>query len=458
VPAADPPAAEPIVAEPAVPRGSLAYALLGAAALIAAVEQGESLATAQPRLAQRWQPAAADRGAIQAITFHALRWLGTARALRQTLVPRPPKPPLLRAMLDTALALAWPDDAAPYAPHVLVDQTVRALRSQADMRHAAGLANAVLRRLLREREALRGAPALRTLEAQWNFPHWWVARLQAAYPQDWQAILRAGNARAPMTLRVNARKTTREAALAALQAQGIGAALVGRSGLVLERPVPVERLPGFAEGACSVQDWGAQLAAELLDVRDRQRVLDACAAPGGKTGHILELADVELLALDSDAARLARVAQNLQRLQLAAQLCAADAAQPASWWDGRPFDRILLDAPCSASGVVRRHPDIRWLRRDGDIATLAAQQARLLDALWPLLAPGGRLVYCTCSVFPDEGERQTTAFAARTPAARRVPLNLGQNVERLQRSGQLLPDDGAAFPHDGFYYAIFERI
>ncbi|MDE2048936.1 MAG: 16S rRNA (cytosine(967)-C(5))-methyltransferase RsmB [Betaproteobacteria bacterium] len=438
-------------------RGSLAYALLGAAELVAGVAQGESLATRQPRLAQAWALASNDRGAIQALSFHTLRGWGRARALRRALVPKPPKPALLQALLDVALAHTAPAERPSYAPHTLADQAVRAARAHPALRHAAGLVNAVLRRYFREPPAW-AAQVLQGDEAQWNHPPWWVARLRAAYPDAWQAVLAAGDRPAPMCLRVNRRRITPAAYVQQLVAAGHSAHVCGELGVIVEQPVPVERLPGFAQGDVSVQDWGAQWAAELLGARDGERVLDACAAPGGKAAHVLERADVQLLALDQDAGRLARVHDTLQRLGLQARLVVGDAGAPAQWWDGRAFDRILLDAPCSASGVERRHPDIRWLRRDADIDALAAQQRRLLDAVWPLLRkPGGRLVYCTCSVFPQEGALQTTAFLARTPDAVRVPLNLGHNVQSGSHDGQFLPVGTAALPHDGFYYAIFER-
>jgi 16S rRNA (cytosine967-C5)-methyltransferase len=221
---------------------------------------------------------------------------------------------------------------------------------------------------------------------------------------------------------------------------------VGEAALLLERPVPVERLPGFSEGEVSVQDAGAQRAAELLDLSSGQRVLDACAAPGGKSAHILERAEVALTALDIDAARCGRIEQNLQRLSLGATVRTADCTLPGAWWDGVPFDRILADVPCSASGVARRHPDLKWLRRAGDPAAFAARQAAILDALWQLLAPGGKLLYVTCSVFPQENQELVQAFVARTERARALPLAHGER-------SQWLP----APQHDGFYYALIQK-
>ena len=265
-----------------------------------------------------------------------------------------------------------------------------------------------------------------------------------AYPQHWQAILQAANLPAPLTLRVNRRRASREQVLAAFQDAGLAAEPVGAAGLVVATPRPVVQLPGFAEGWWSVQDAGAQRAAELLAPADGMRVLDACAAPG-KTAHLLELADIDLLALDADAGRLERVGQNLDRLGLGGdrvRLQAADAADLDAWWDGKPFDAVLADVPCTASGIVRRHPDIRWLRRENDLRRTAALQTRILDALWRTVAPGGRLLYVTCSVFPIEGTRQALEFLQRHPEAR-----------RLDAPGQLLPvavDATPAEQQDGF--------
>ncbi|HET7773074.1 MAG TPA: SAM-dependent methyltransferase, partial [Burkholderiaceae bacterium] len=265
-------------------------------------------------------------------------------------------------------------------------------------------------------------------------------------PADWLAIIQGNNTPGPMTLRVNVRRISRAALSERWSAAGIASRPVGEVGLVLERARPVATLPGFDEGLCSVQDEAAQRAAFMLDVQDGMRVLDACAAPGGKTGHILERADCEVLALDADAGRMTLVRQNLDRLGLSAVLQTANAADLQAWWDGRPFDRVLLDAPCSASGIVRRQPDIRWLRRPTDIARLAAEQRCLLDQLWTTLAPGGRLVFATCSVWHEEGRDQIDAFLQRTPAAK----CLGEPL-------QLLPLSGDADNHDGFFYAILQK-
>jgi 16S rRNA (cytosine967-C5)-methyltransferase len=295
--------------------------------------------------------------------------------------------------------------------------------------------------------------------ARWSYPAWWITRLRADHPRSWQAILAGGNARPPLTLRVNARCTTREALLARFADAGINARAVDPDGVELAVPTAVTALPGYADGAFSVQDSGAQWAAHLLDARDGMRVLDACAAPGGKTTHILERADVELLALDRDAARLARVQENIARLGLAGprvSVRAGDARTPAAWWDGRPFERVLADVPCSASGVVRRHPDGKWLRRAGDIAAFAREQDALLAALWPLVARGGMLLYATCSLFREENGARIEAFMAAHRDALRETLNLPPAVAGAD--GQLLPSgDTALHNQDGFFYALMKQ-
>src|SRR5690606_35653654 len=288
---------------------------------------------------------------------------------------------------------------------------------------AKGLVNAVLRNYLRRREELEGSIAADEV-ARHQHPSWWIARLRAQYPVAWSGVLEAGNAHPPMTLRVNGRRLTRDAYLARLTHAGIEAETVGASGVRLARPCPVHELPGFAEGEVSVQDAAAQHAAPLLALADGQRVLDACAAPGGKTGHLLESAEIDPLALDQNPSRVARIEQNLERLGLRATVQVADAAALDDWWDGQPFDRVLLDAPCTGSGVVRRHPDIKWLRREADIAGFAAQQRRLLEALWRVVAQGGTLLYVTCSVFAEENRLQIADFLARHADARLCPVPL----------------------------------
>ena len=434
--------------------------LQAAAEVVGAVRDGQSATAAMARVEANLRPGA------QALAFQALRQLGRAQALRQLLARRPP-PPQADALLCTALALCWRDAEAPYEVFTLVDQAVEAAKRSSAARAQANFINACLRRFLREREALLAATDADPVAA-WNHPRWWIERLQRDYPQHWRQILQANNAQAPMTLRVNARKATAAQQLVALQQAGIAAERVGEYGLVLQRPLPVHAIPGFDEGVLSVQDAAAQLAAPLLlqglqasrhasgdPLASPWRILDACAAPGGKTAHLLELADAEVTALDIDPARCERIHDTLARLGLQARVIAGDAGQPSQWWDGRPFDAILLDAPCTASGIVRRHPDVRWLRRESDVAQLAALQARLLTVLWPLLRPGGCLLYCTCSVFRAEGEAQAQTF-------------LVHNTDAVLRSapGHLLPrsgvkdnalQDNLEGDHDGFYYALLEK-
>jgi 16S rRNA (cytosine967-C5)-methyltransferase len=321
---------------------------------------------------------------------------------------------------------------------------------------AAGLVNGVLRQVQRELQAGTNLIANIPPGERYAQPDWLLAQIQAAWPQDWSAMLEALQQRAPMTLRLNLRRQNLADYLVTLQAAGMaGAAVAAVPGaVVLQQPTVVEQIPGFATGVVSVQDAGAQLAAQLLDVQPGQRILDACAAPGGKTGHILELTDVvDLVAVDQQADRLVRVTENLQRLQLAAQCEALDASQPPAAWREQPFDRILLDVPCSATGVMRRHPDIRLLRWADDIPALVQRQAALLRAMWPCLQVGGKLLYATCSVLPAENQDQIAAFVQQQPDAQLVPLNL--DCGRACVAGwQIFPGEQAM---DGFYYALLTK-
>lgn len=426
--------------------------LLQAADAVQGVREGRSLTDLLAKVPADLRPG------TQALAFTALRRLGSAEATRQQLAPKAP-PPRVDSLLLVALALLWPDPDQPpaYTDHTLVDQAVNAAKQRAPA--SANFINAVLRRFLRERVALV-ASAERSPQGAFNHPAWWVEKLKADWPAQWQAMLAANNRPPPMTLRVHAGRAEAAAYVERLASLGIAARALGAptpQAVVLDKPVPVSALPGFAEGLVSVQDAAAQLAAPLVvgaGLRPGARVLDACAAPGGKTAHLLELQpDLQLTALDADAQRLTRVQDNLKRLQQHASLKAADARQAASWWDGQPFDAILLDAPCSASGIVRRHPDVRWLRRPGDIAALAQIQAELLDALWPLLAPGGRLVYATCSVFRAEGQAQLDAFLQRQPDAKShaVPGFTGHLLPRADNAADASP------PLDGFFYALITK-
>ena len=505
-------------------RATLATEFAAAAAAIELLARGRRLPEGLELAAERFRLPRASRGPLRDIASTAVRLLGRTRALARQLNRKPPAPPLaalqqvaLAQLLQTeeaavdaeqgppagaaiatapvtasgaaaasapatpageaaASAAAGPPGRDPHRPRhaaVIVDQAVAAARllpsaagtapSPAAAAAAASFINATLRRFLRERNVLLAAIA-DDPEAQWNFPRWWLQELTRDYPRDWQAILLASDQPAPLTLRVNRRRTTVESLKARFEAAGLAGVIAGPLALRLARGTDVTRLPGFEQGLFSVQDAGAQLAVPLLDVADGQRVLDACAAPGGKTAHLLETADCELTALDVDGSRLARVRENLARLGLSADVRQGDARRPADWWDGRPYDRILLDAPCSASGIVRRHPDVRWLRRRSDLATLSATQAELLAALWPLLKPGGKLLYATCSVFRTENDQSIDRFLRTCGDCRRVPLNWhGQPGGASQPVSQLLPrasPSGAAgdtSDHDGFYYALLQK-
>jgi 16S rRNA (cytosine967-C5)-methyltransferase len=425
--------------------------LQAAADVIAAVRDGQSGSAAVEAVASELRPG------VQALVFHVWRNLGRAEALRRLLAKRPP-PSGVDALLCAALALAWTDAGAPYDAFTLVNQCVEAAKRDVGMRAQANFVNACLRRFLREREALVEATDADPV-ARWNHPTWWIQRLKNDQPQDWRALLLAANQQAPMALRVNVLQTTVPDYLVDLADCGIAATAAGAYGITLAKAVPVSQLPGFASGRVSVQDVAAQMAAPLLlnDLPAAQglRVLDGCAAPGGKTGHLLELGAAHVTALDVDASRCERIRQNLARLGLHADVLAGDAARPDLWWDGQHFDAILLDAPCTASGIVRRHPDVRWLRRETDIAQLAALQKKLLHALWPLLAPGGRLLYCTCSLFLAEGSQQVQTFLAHNTDALLLP-SPGHLIPANSGKPDLVPDNRRG-DHDGFFYALLQK-
>ena len=424
---------------------SLSYSLIGAAEAITMVLNGIALPQALAKLFSNSNVEPAHRGAIQDLSYRTMRQVGRVDALISAMTTKAPEPALLYSLLCCALALIVEEDVAlhPYAEFTVVDQAVNAAAAHPDIAHAKNMVNALLRRFLRERHDLL-ATVMKLPTAQWNYPQWWIDACKAAYPKDWQAILTAGNSTPPLTLRVNQRKTSVEAYLAILQENGMPAHAIGPFAIRLEQAVPVAQIPGFMDGLVSVQDAAAQLAAPLLDVQTGMRVLDACAAPGGKTGHLLETADITLTALDSDPKRATKITENLSRLQLNAQLLVGDASK-ADWWDGKQFDRIVADVPCTASGIVRRHPDIRWLRRKADAAQLATLSSRILDNLWSMLMPGGKLLLVTCSVWPQESEAQAAAFAHRHSAT------------RLPAPGQLLPCAATDSDHDGLFYALFQK-
>jgi 16S rRNA (cytosine967-C5)-methyltransferase len=415
------------------------------------VVEGRSLSAVLPPALDAVAPR--DRGLVQELCYGTLRWRGRLEFFLGRLVDKPLKPrdQDLQALLLIGLyQLAF----LSVPPHVAVSETVGAAE-QLKKGWAKGLVNGVLRRFQREAAALN-TTADADEAARLAHPHWLLARLKSAWPGQWEAIAHANNARPPLTLRVNLARLSRDDYLARLQAAGIPARAAPHvlGAVTLETPLPVEQLPGFGEGLVSVQDAAAQLSAELLDPRPGERILDACAAPGGKTGHLLErAAPLELEALDRDGARLDRIRENLSRLGLTARVVEADAGTPASWWDGRPYDRILLDAPCSATGVIRRHPDIKSLRKEADIHELVTEQARLLRALWPLLKPGGMLLYATCSILPEENAHQIRRFLADHADAVEHPIDArwGRPVEAGR---QILPGEDDM---DGFFYACITK-
>jgi 16S rRNA (cytosine967-C5)-methyltransferase len=389
---------------------------------------------------------ARDQPLLAALVLGALRWHYRLEWQARRLLARPlARGQLALAALLRVGLLQLQELRVP--PHAAVSATVDAAALLGE-RRAGGLVNAVLRRFQRERAELERA-ALDEPEARFAHPRWLIEALRADHPGSWQAILDANNAAPPFWLRVNLARTTRAEYLAKLAAAGIAATAAQDvdSAVLVAQPVGVDSLPGFAAGEVSVQDLSAQRAAPLLDLGPGQRVLDACAAPGGKTGHILEAlgGGGEVWAVDRDAERIGRVRENLDRLGFAVELVTADATATGDWWDGRPFDRILIDAPCSATGVIRRHPDIKVLRRPSDVDRAVLLQARLLRALWPLLAPGGLLVYATCSVLRRENDAQIDAFRAEEPA-----IDPAEGVASLQ----LQPGEAAG---DGFYYAWLRK-
>lgn len=420
-----------------------------ACATVATVAGGRNLNSALAALWPRHpQLTAQQRSTITDLCYGTLRFGIQLEAVLAQLLTKTLQDESLRWLLLVALYQLQYTRAAPYA---IVDHAVRCA-AVLGKPQAAGLINAVLRNFLRKREALLAKAAVNDT-GRYAYPHWWIDKLRKQYPRYYADILAAGNLHPPLTLRVNRRRISRDDYLQLLAQQELAATAVGADGVTLARAVPVERLPGFVEGLVSVQDAAAQLAAPLLDVQPRMRLLDACAAPGGKTTHLLELADLALTAVDHDAGRLARVQQNLSRLGLAATLKTADVNDVAAWWDGQPFERILADVPCSASGVVRRHPDIKWLRRASDLPRFVKQQQRMLDTLWRLLASGGKLLYTTCSIFQEENSLQAADFLAQHADARQLPLSGVRTLDGTP-DGQLLPDN----EHDGFFYALLQKV
>ncbi len=423
-----------------------------AEAIDAVVNGGRSLDAVLDKFGER--VADRDKPLLRMLTYGCLRNHWRIDEWLSGLLDRPPrkKDRVIRALLAVGL-FQLTDTRIP--DHAAVSQTVEAARVLRRPKFA-GLVNAILRRFMREKLVER-EPA--GLEARWNHPSWMIETIQRDWPDDWEGILAANNDRAPMWLRVNARRQSPDDYLARLEAADIAVAEHRGVTIRLEEPRSVAELPGFEDGDVSVQDAAAQLAAPWLLAGGGRRVLDACAAPGGKSAHLLETGDeIELVAVDSDPDRLETLRRNLDRLGHTATVSVGDASIPKDWWDGRPFDAILLDAPCSASGVVRRHPDIRLLRRPGDIEELARRQTQMLEALWPLLAEGGRLLYATCSVFAAENDAVTADFVDSTPEATENRMLHNNNIHDVMRSKscgyQVLPGNAGM---DGFYYACLEK-
>lgn len=429
---------------------SLSNSLLSSAKCIDAVLKGRSLSDSLAGIPVNVRPS------VQAISFYTLRNLGYAQAARKVLVKKVPKKTIVDALLLVSISLLEASiqnnndaDTPTYTAYTIVDQAVRA--ASGNTKAFKGLINASLRNYIRQRDSV-WAICQKDKEAVYNYPLWWINQIKQAYPNQWQEILTAGNQHAPLIIRVNQKTSTLENVMQLLNSSGIDTIHLGDNALHVINPVPVTSMPGFPQGFWSVQDISAQQAAKILPLNDGEYVLDACSAPGGKTAHILEQNNLRLLALDNDQKRLGLVQNNLNRLKLNnhdVKLKCANAGDIDSWWDGEMFDSVLLDAPCTASGIVRRHPDIRWLRRPQDIEQTANIQQDLLQNLWQVLKPGGSLLYATCSIFPKEGILQAKNFLQNT-----------KNAVQIDTVGQILPATYTKtnVTGDGFFYALFKKI
>ena len=424
----------------------LSEAITIAAQAVGEVLSGRSLTEVLDQLE------AHERPIVQSLSFDALRKWVRSHELIKEFIPKPP-PPEVDHLLSVAIALFLQgnEEGNHYAAHTIVDQAVKACSEYDKTMYAKGLVNAVLRKVSLTVQKSEGENQYPPDPIPMYAPSWWRANLKRNYPKQWQSILFDQAKRAPLILRVNQKQYTRSEYQALLSESGISSTAVEEvagvqlpAALLLSKPVPVGELPGFYTGAVSVQDAGAQLAALLLNPQPGEQVLDACAAPGGKTAHLLELADCKMLALELDQERLGKIGGNLDRLRLQAddiRILQGDASK-AGWWDGLAFDKILLDAPCSASGIVARHPDIPFLRREADIQSLQEKQRAILNQAWKMLKPEGLMLYVTCSIFPEEGEEQALWFAAEH-----------SNALRLDAPGQILP----SAVNDGFFYALFKK-
>ena len=389
----------------------------------------------------------------QGLVFETYRNIALAEALCKILTAKPPKP-LIKALILIALIQLQTKRREEYT---VVNEVVQAAKKLDENPKVSGFVNAVLRRFCRERQSLiKRCNSQESVKC--NAPSWWIKRYKEALGEKADSVFKVQHEHPPLSLRINKLKTTVADYLKVLQENGLKGSQVGAHGIVLESPVPVEKIPGFFEGLVSVQDVGSQLAADILDAKDGMRVLDACAAPGGKTGHIAESSKVKILALEIDPSRAEKIKENMGRLSLDCEVQVADASDVKNWWNGEPFDRILLDAPCTASGIVRRQPDIPWSRQPGDIEKLSKMQKRLLERLWPLVKKGGRLLYAVCSVFPQEGEKQIARFLEGFPDACLVPFEGAPSGQLRLIPTELRDAEGKILEvHDGFFYALLKK-
>lgn len=380
------------------------------------------------------------------LAYGAIRFLGENQFFIRKLINKKITNKKIEALLCVALFQLNHDQSNDFT---IVNEAVEAAKF-INKSWAGSFVNGVLRNFIRQKDNLK-SELKNDEEAFYSYPLWWIRLVKEAYNKDWESILLNGNKHPPLTLRINVRKINLKQYEEKLKSESIEYRVLGDIALELTQPIPVEKIPGFIEGEVSVQDFGAQLAAKLLDLKDGQVCLDACSAPGGKTGHMLEIADIELVSIDQQKERLYKVKENLGRLQLHAHLKCADLLAIKSWWNDKLFDRILLDTPCSASGVVRRHVDIKRLRRPRDIEMFAKQQKIMLQAMWQLLKKGGKLLYATCSIFPDENQRVIDDFIKEHSDAKEVKWSVDSKYSKYEN--QLIPSEN----HDGFFYALFEK-
>jgi 16S rRNA (cytosine967-C5)-methyltransferase len=380
------------------------------------------------------------------LAYGAIRFLGENQFFIHQLIDKKITNKKIEALLCVALFQLNHDQSTDFT---VVNEAVEAAKL-INKSWAGSFVNGVLRNFIRQKERLQ-TELKNDEEAFYSYPLWWINLIKQNYTNDWESILLNGNKHPPLTLRINERKTNLKQYEEKLKSEAISYRVLGNIALELTQPTPVEKIPGFMDGEVSIQDFGAQLAAKLLDLQDGQICLDACSAPGGKTGHMLEIADIELVSIDQQKDRLYKVKENLERLHLNAYLKCADLIAVNTWWNEKLFDRILLDAPCSASGVVRRHVDIKWLRRPRDIEMFAKQQKAMLEAMWQLLKKGGKLLYATCSIFHDENQKVINHFIKEHKDAKEVKWSVDSEYSKYEN--QLIPSEN----HDGFFYALLEK-